>query len=366
MSERIMTLRELNRATLARQMLLERAIMSAQQVTEQLVGLQAQFAKPPYIGLWARLHDFQHSELTQLIERRQAVRATMMRSTLHLMTSEDYLLLRAILQPALTRALHSFFGPNARTIDTAHLVEIARPYIQEQPRTFAQIRDYLSKLFPDTDPALLAYVIRTHLPLVQIAPGGAWNFTGNPAHALAEEWLGRSLIAAEQGLRTIILRYLAAFGPATVKDIQVWSGLPRLQNAVEEIKSELVTLRDEKGNLLYDLPDSPRPSEQSDAPPRFLPDYDNLILSHADRRRFIADADRPAVFLSAGRIQPTILVDGFVRGIWKIERVRDVARLSITPFEPLPEETQAALTAEGERLLRFAEEDATQYEVEFR
>lgn len=183
MAERILTLRGLNRATLARQLLLDRVPLPALAAIERLAGLQAQVANPPYIGLWTRLRTFHRDDLTSLLEQRQVVRATMMRSTLHLMTAEDYLLLRPLLQPALTRALHAFFAQQAKGIDVNPFVSAARAYVEEQPRTFVELRAKLTELFPATDPALMAYVVRTHLPLVQVPPGGMWGFAGSPAHS---------------------------------------------------------------------------------------------------------------------------------------------------------------------------------------
>ena len=364
MAERALTLRELNRALLARQMLLERTSISALEAVERLVGLQAQLSDPPYIGLWTRLQAFQHGELTRTIQQRQVVRATMMRSTLHLMTTEDYLSFRPVLQPALTRAMHAFFGKSAKTLDVAPLVAVTQEYVREQPRTFVQIRAMLVERFPDVDPALLAYAVRTHLPLVQTPPGGVWGFTGSPAHAEASAWFGRSLTEPVDGLRTLTMHYLAAFGPATVKDIQAWSGLTRLHEAVEGVKPELAVFRDEKGNELLDLPESSLPSADIEAPPRFLPEFDNLILSHADRTRIVPDEYRRYIFLSAGRVRATFLLDGFVAGTWKIEKAKDVARLVVEPFKPLSRIDRDALVEEGERLVRFVEEDSAVFEVQ--
>ncbi len=364
MAESILTLRELNRATLARQLLLERASISAFAALKCLVGLQAQVPKPPYIGLWTRLLPFQHADLTHLLENKQAVRATMMRSTLHLIATEDYMLLRPALQPALTRALHGFFSKSAKSVNVDQFATAMQTYVQEQPRTFVEMRAKLMELFPDTDPALMAYTVRTHLPLVQIPPGGTWSFTGSPAHAIAETWLDRPFADSSESLRALILRYLAAFGPATVQDIQAWSGLTRLQSAVEALKPELCTFRDEQGNQLFDLPDSPRLSADMPAPLRFIPEFDNLVLSHADRRRIVRNEYRPLFIVPPGRVLATFLVDGFVCGTWKTERTHNVARLIITTFEPLSNNVYDELVEEGERLLRFVEDSAERYEVE--
>ncbi len=172
-AERILILRELNRATLARQLLLDRATIPVPDAVARLVGLQAQVPNPPYIGLWTRLRDFRRDDLTRLLEERRVVRAPLLRSTLHLFTAEDYALLRPALQPALTRALAAFFGRRAKGLDIARLVAAARAHLQETPRTFTELRALLSDLEPDRDPEALAYAVRTHLPLVQAPPGGA-------------------------------------------------------------------------------------------------------------------------------------------------------------------------------------------------
>ena len=367
MPERVLTLRELNRATLSRQMLLGREALPVSEAVGRLVGLQAQETNPPYVGLWTRLRDFGKGDLTRAMEERRVVRATLMRSTLHLMTSEDYLLLRPALQPALTRALGAFFGKRAGGLDIARLVAVARDLFEEGPCTFAELRNRLSEIEPDRDPDALAYAVRTHLPLVQVPPGGTWGSGGRLAYALPESWLGRAPSGTEAP-RELVLRYLAAFGPSSVKDVQAWTGMVRLKDPLEEMRGELRTFREEAGVELLDLPDAPLPPADAPAPPRFVPAYDNLILSHADRTRVISDEHRKKVFLSAGRVRPTILIDGFVRGAWNIPKTRAdaPATLVIEPFEPLTDPDRDALIAEGENLLRFATEpDITDLEVRF-
>lgn len=364
MGERVLTLRELNRATLARQMLLEREGLSVPEAVERLVALQAQVPSPPYIGLWTRLRNFRREDLTRLLEQRRVVRATLLRSTLHLMTAADYLLLRPALQPALTRSLRSIAGRRLEGLDVYRLVAAARAFFEEGPRTFAELRPILADLAPDRDPSALAYAVRTHLPLVQVPSGGVWGYSGKAPFTLAQSWLGQPLPHSEDP-RDLVLRYLAAFGPATVGDVQAWSGLVRLKEPVEDLKPQLRTFRDERGKELLDLPGAPLPPADTPAPPRFVPDYDNLVLSHGDRTRVIADEHRSKVFLSAARVRATFLLDGFVRGVWKIEKDRRSATLVIEPFEPLSKEDRDALAEEGERLLRFVEDGAETFEVRF-
>jgi len=363
-TERILTLRQLNRATLARQMLLTREPLSISAAAERLVGLQAQQAQPPFVGLWTRLPDFQRDDLARLIEDRTVVKATWIRATLHLVTAADYLRFRTTLHSMLTGASTSIIQRRGIELDIDTIHAEARRFIGEQPRTFAEITAHFAELMPDTDIGSIRYSIRTHLPLVQVPISTGWSYPGNPKFTLAESWLSRS-ISPEDKLRELIFRYLAAFGPATVADIQTWSGLAKLKETVEKLKPDLVVYRDEKKRELLDLPDMPLPDEDTLAPERFLPEFDNLLLSHDKRQRVIADEHRKRVYLPALRVAATILVDGFVRGAWKVERSKGTAALVIEPFAPLTSENHRALTEEGERLIRFVEADARTYEVRF-
>ena len=364
--ERVLTLRELNRATLARQMLLERENVSVPQAVERVLGLQAQVVSPPYVGLWTRLGDFEREDLTQLTLERRVVRATLMRATLQLMTADDYLLLRPALQPALTRSMRSITGKRLDGVNIDRLVGAAKEFFEEEPRTFAELRPLLSELEPERDQSALAYAVRTQLPLVQVPSGGVWGYSGKAPFTTPERWLGRSSSGSEDP-RTLVLRYLAAFGPATVRDVQTWSGRTRLKESVEEIKPDLRIFTDENGNELLDLPDAPLPPGNTPAPPRFVPDYDNLVLSHADRGRVVSEVHRKKVFLSAARVRATFIIDGFVRGAWKVEKARKAATLLVEPFEPLPTGDRDVLAEEGERLVRFLAEPqgAETFEVRF-
>jgi hypothetical protein len=183
------------------------------------------------------------------------------------------------------------------------------------------------------------------------------------AHTSIEAWLGRSL-ASEPVLEVLVLRYLGAFGPATVADVQTWSGLNGLRPVVEELRPQLVTFHDERGRELFDLPDAPRPAPDTPAPPRFLPEFDNILLSHADRNRVIPDEHRPRVFIINGIIQGTVLLDGFVQGTWRIARQRSAATLHVQPFAPLAEADRIALTEEGAQLLDFVAADQ-RHEIQF-
>jgi len=364
MAERILSLRELNRATLARQLLLERSSLVTLDVIKQLAGLQGQLGNAPYIGLWSRVRAFQRADLTGLLEQRQVVRTSMMRRTLHLTTAEDYMHFRPALNPLHTRNLNTYFSEHSVDgIEKDRMIAELRCYLQEKPRTNVDLRAKLAEMLPDRDERLL-YMVRLYFSLIQVFPGGVWGVGGSPAYAEATSWLGRSFASPEVCLRYLIFSYLAAFGPASVKDMQIWSGLTRLQPAFDALRAELITFRDEQGRELFDLPEAPLPDMDRPAPVRFLPDFDNLVLAYDNRRRIIADAYRPFVFPGNSMVLPTFLVDGFVRGVWKVERTAaGGAVLVIQPFEALEDKVAQELCEEGERLMRWVLEKITTFEI---
>jgi hypothetical protein len=364
MSVTTLTRRELNRATLARQLLLEREKAPVLHAIERLVGLQAQLARPPFIGLWSRLEGFQREELTRLLLRREVVRAPLMRCTLHLMSARDYLTLRAALQPVLGQAMRSALRERAKGLDIQGLVATTRTFFGEEPRTFEELRAFLLERYPKGDERAMGYAVRTHLPLVQVPTEAEWGFPGTADFAVAESWLGAPLEADEKP-HPLVLRYLAAFGPATVNDVQTWSGLTGLRDVLEELRPKLRTFQDERGRELFDLPKAPRPPADTPAPVRFIPEYDNLVLAHEDRTRLVADAHRSSIFKSNLRILPTFLVEGFVAGTWKVERKKASATLLLEPFEALSKRAREELAEEGDGLIRFVEGDARTFEVRF-
>lgn len=361
-----LTRAQLNRATLARQMLLGREKVSPMLAIERLAGLQAQLARPPYIGLWSRLEGFRREDLGAALSRREVVRATMMRGTLHLVSAKDYIRLRPVLQPMLTRSLQAVLKQRAAALEMEPLLAAARAYLAKEPRTFDEVRDHLESLKLPGDERARGFAVRMRLPLIQVPTDAPWGYPGAADFTLAEAWLGEAFQAYGEKAESpepLVLFYLAAFGPATVADAQTWSGLQGLRGAFEALRPKLVTFRDERGRELFDLPDAPRPPEDVPAPARFLPEFDNLVMAHADRSRLIADEHRPLIFRANLRVLPTFLVDGVVAGTWDIERSNGRAALVMEPFGKLSKKAFAALEEEAERLVRFVEPDAKEHGV---
>ena len=355
--------RALGRATLARQMLLTRERTTVLAAVERLVGLQAQLARPPHVGLWSRIREFAREDLTRALQRREVVRATLMRCTLHLMSARDYVQLRAVIQPVLDRAMKSVLRERTDGLGLPALISAARTHLQEKPRTFEALRDLLVEGDPEGDVRAMGYAVRCLLPLVQVPTDTAWGFPAAADFALADAWLGQPIPTAEASPLPLVSRYLAAFGPASVSDMQTWSGLQGLREVFEALRPTLLTFRDDRGRELFDLPDAPRPPEDLDAPVRFIPDFDNLVLGHDDRRRLISDEHRAAIFLPNLRILPTFLVDGRVAGTWKVEAKKASATLVIEPFAAVSRPARGALTEEGDALLRFLEPEAASFAV---
>jgi len=362
-SSDVLSTRALNRATLERQMLLERAELPVLEAIERLIGLQAQLPNPPYIGLWSRLDAFEKDDLTRLMMRKRVVRSTMMRATQHLVTARDYLQLRPVLQPMLERICRGNFGKRMAGIDAAELLETGRALLGAEPRTVTELRALLLERWPDGDPDALGFSLQFLLPLVHVPPRGTWGRGGAVPATLAESWLRRPL-SDDRSPDELIVRYLGSFGPATVADVQSWSGLTGLREAIERLRPQLRTFRNEAGKELFDLPDGPLPDPDTPAPPRFLPEYDNLVLGHADRSRMLTDAHRKALWTKNGLLA-SALVDGTVAATWKIVRDRKRATLTIDPLRRISRKDRAALVAEGERLLAFTDPELAARDVRF-
>lgn len=357
-----MTSRALGRATLARQMLLARERVPALRAIERLAALQAQAPRTPFVALWSRVEGFRREELARLLTKHTAVRATTMRGTLHLLAGGDYARMRAALQPSLTKGMLGVLRDRAEGLDVEAVVAAARRFFGDEPRTFAEVRDFLMKRFPEGHERAMGYAVRLHLPLVQVPTNDPWSFPATADFALAEPWLGAPLPAGG-GPEPIVLRYLAALGPATAADVQSWTGLPDAREVVERLHPKLRVLRGERGRELFDLPDGPRPPEDTPAPVRLLPEFDNVLLGHADRKRFVADEHRSRIYLPGLRVAATFLVDGRIAGTYTTERAKGEASLALEPFAALPAADAAALEKEAAALLRFLEPEATSFDV---
>ncbi|MFE9390437.1 winged helix DNA-binding domain-containing protein [Streptomyces sp. NPDC006784] len=349
----LLTRPALSRALLARQLLIERARMPVRDAVEHLVGIQAQAPRPPYFALWSRLADFDPQELSLQLEGRGLVRLSTLRGTVHLVSDRDALELRALTQPLHESVVRTNFAKHLGGEDPRQVAEAARELLAERPLTSSELGSRLQERWPHLEARPLWMTARYLLPLVQLPPRGLWGRSGQPVMDTVERWLGRSP-ATEPGVETVVLRYLGAFGPASVRDAQTWSGLSRLGEVLERLRPQLRVFRDEADRELFDLPDAPRPDPELPLPVRFLAEYDNIVLSHADRSRLLDEPVRRTLAGRNGQVPGTFLVDGRVRGMWKADISRKAATLTLTPFEQLDEEAEQALAEEGERLLEFA------------
>lgn len=353
----MLTDRELGRATLARQLLLERAALPAAEAIERLVGLQAQTPLAPYVGLWSRLAGFHATELAGLVESRAAVRGSFMRATVHLMTARDALAVRPVVQTVLERGFLAHFGKVAAGLDLAAVAAHAAAILAEQPLTRGRLGEALAERWPDVDPSTLGYAASYLVPLVQVPPRGLWGRTGPATLTTLESWLD-SPLGTDPAPDRLVLRYLAAFGPASVRDVAVWSGLAGIREVVDRLRPGLRVFRSASGTELFDVPDGVRPGGDVPAPPRFLPEYDNVLLSHADRARVIPDGRRVPLPPGNGAVVGTVLVDGVWSATWRTERAGDAATLVVEPFARLQPRQVEEVTAEGLRLLAFTGPDA--------
>jgi hypothetical protein len=349
--------RALNRATLARQLLLERSPLDPLSAIEHLVGLQAQVPTNPHIALWSRLDGFTTQQLDALLLDRRVVRSAALRGTIHALTARDCLAVWPLEQPVLEQELrnHRDFAPLLRDVELEEPMAWARRYLAE-PRTQPELKSALGERFPELDPAALAFVCRNRLALVQVPPRGQWGRSNQVTVTTVEAWLGESLDRSHVPA-DLVVRYLAAFGPARPADMATWSRLTGLASAFDAVKSELVMFSDERGRRFFDVPDAPRPDAATHAPVRFLPEYDNVLLSHADRSRFV-DKNVSTLYPPSRLGRGHVLVDGMLRATWIVgddrldvlhlelsRRDRDEVRDAATELSPLFElEREPVLT----------------------
>jgi len=341
--------RALNRALLARQMLLTRRQATAASTIERLVGMQAQAPNLPYVGLCARLQSFQAADLSRLIERRAAVRISLMRNTIHLVTKRDALGMKPMFMRLGERGFlrGSPWGRGVREGDLASIVGGGREIMGEKPRTIAELARELGQRYPEKDGQSLAYGVRYMVPLVFTPPKGLWGRNGPVTLTTFDAWLGRPpgpSFTDDQ----LVLRYLGAFGPASPADMRAWSGLA-MRPVFERLRPRLRTFQGESGVELFDLPRAPRPNRAREVPVRLIPDFDNILLAHADRAR-IMPGKRLGMFSSNGVMQGAVLLDGFVRGMWAPRG----STLEVTPFEKaMTKRKKSSVAGEALHLMEF-------------
>jgi hypothetical protein len=359
--------RALNRALLERQMLVRRVDRSAESTIQHLVGMQAQAPLVPYVGLWTRLAAFRPSELVDLLERRRVVRANgMLRTTIHLLTARDALTLRPILQSVADRAFASSpFARDLAGLDVDEVVAAGRSFLAEEPLDVKALGERLGELWPGRVRNSLAYAVRFRVPTVQVLPRGLWGRTGRPVAADMESYLGQP-VGTDTRPDDLVMRYLAAFGPASTADIRTWSWLTGVREVIERLRPRLRTFRDERGRELLDLPDAPLPHEDTPAPVRFFPEYDNVFLSHDDRTRIIPAGREWYLQFPPGNggMIGTFTVDGYLAGTWRIRRDRDRATLAVKSLGTLPAADRDAVELEATALLSFVTEDVAERTVE--
>ena len=362
-------LRTLNRATLQRQWLLERSERTALDAVEHLAGMQAQAPLAPYVGLWSRLTGFAPDDLAALLLDREVVRGSLMRATIHLVSARDFLAFRPLIQPCMEREIYmnqTYGRHRVEGLDMDAVLVAGRALLEDKPRTAAELRTLLGPSWPDREPPVLAHAVRCLLPTIQVPPRGIWGKGGNPAMSTAEAWLGHPVDAAPS-IDEMVLRYLHAFGPASVQDVQTWSGLTRLSEVVDLLRPQLRVYADPNGRELFDLADIEVPPADIPAPVRFLPEFDNILLSHADRTRVASKGDQAAAMaLNERMVWGSVLHDGFLCAGWKIHRPRkSEAHLEIRTLHPLTKSVRAAIEPEAQALLTWAAPAATATAITF-
>lgn len=355
--------RVLNRTLLERQLLLRRQRRSAADVIEHLVGMQAQNPTDPYFALHARIDNFRPAELEAMLTGRHAARLLLMRATIHLVTARDAVLLPSLMQPVLAGALRSAFRKRLEGVDPVEVAALGRQLVEAQPRTGRELKRLLGERWPEHDAEALTSVVRYLLSLVQVPPRGLWDVDRqmSPTLTTTDVWLDEPQVA-DPSPDDVVLRYLAAFGPACNADIRTWCRLTGIRAITERLRPGLRTFRDQNGRELFDVPDAPIAASDVPAPPRFLPEFDNVFLAHDDRSRIVDPAVRIGAITTERSVRK-LLVDGYVAAEWSIHRDDDdghgALHVSVRPYRTLSFAEEEAVAAEAAHLVALAAPDHT-------
>jgi hypothetical protein len=340
--ERALSQRELNRALLARQLLLERARLPLPRAVERLGGIQNQYAPNGYLRLWSCLDGLARDDLTRALERRKLIQATLLRGTIHLVSREDFWAFALAIRPARDAWWRRVDRPHAEALDLDAAVAATRDFLAGTTRTHAELTEHFAGL----GGAPAARGVGTKLELVRVPPSGTWERRRAHTFALAEEWVGPPGLSEEDAVVQVARRYLGGFGPASAHDLASWAGWPVRAARAALGRLELVRYGDD----LVDLPDAPLPDPDTRAPVRFLPTWDAILLVHARRTGVLPEQHRPRIFSTkTPHSFGTFLVDGAVSGTWR----HDKERIVTEPFERLDASARRELDAEAERLAAF-------------
>ena len=357
MTDRVLSARELNRALLARQLLLKRSSLSVPRALEQIGGIQAQYAPSSYVRLWTNMRRFAMADLDRLLEERKVVQGTLMRSTIHLVSAADYWPIAEGIGPSRQEWWHHTWGKefSREELDgiAARLDKELAGRVWPRKELDGQMRSHSTTVWSG------AWVA-----LIRVPPSGTWKHRRADLFQRAAEWLGPSDTDEAKGLELLLRRYLGGFGPARLADAAHWAGVAVAKMRATAARMTLRTFRDEGGRVLVDLPRSPLPEATTPAPIRFLPWFDATLLTHCRRTRILPEEYRTFVFsIQVPQSIGTVLVDGRVAASWRTERSGEKAVLRYTAFERIPAAAERELKEEAASLVRFVEPDASSYAV---
>jgi hypothetical protein len=346
-TERVLSARELNRALLARQLLLERSSLPLTRALERVAGLQTQYAPSGYVSLWTRLRDFRREELTRALDRRRVVQATLMRVTIHTVSARDFPLFASAIRRGRRDWWSAQYRYQVEGLDMAAIAERVRKHLSARPRRASELKELLAS---EGIPAVARSSLGMWIDLVRVPPSGTWSQRRADLYGLAEDWPGGSSPTEAEGVEHLVRRYLGGFGPASVKDMASWAGLPVRSLALVVERMPLRRFRDERGGELLDVPRGPIPDQDTPAPVRFLPTWEAMLLVHARRTQVVPEEYRPLVFNTrTPHSVSTFLVDGTVAGTWRHQG----GRIHWEPFEPLPRVARRELEDEAKGLAAF-------------